>query len=165
MKISLIVAMASNRAIGINGKMPWRLPADLKHFKKLTMGSAVLMGRKTFEAIGHPLPGRENIIITRNSGYRQPDCLVFTDLISALRHCATRPEIFVIGGASLYQDLLSQAHFLYLTEIHKNFTGDTFFPEFNRQDWLELEKRQIDDDPTVDYAYTFSKYARKNINI
>ena len=156
MKISLIVAMASNRVIGINGQMPWHLSADLKRFKSITMGAPVLMGRKTFEAIGHPLPGRTNIIISRKAGYRQPGCETFSNLVDSLKFCADSPEIFVIGGASLYQSLLPYANFLYLTEIDKNFSGDTSFPEIDRQHWREIEKQHVDNDATIDFSYSFS---------
>src|SRR5512136_2076167 len=98
MKISLIVAMASNRAIGLNNQMPWHLSADLKKFKKITMGAPILMGRKTYESIGRPLPGRTNIIISRNPDYRQEGCLVFNDIEKALAYCRDAEEVFVIGG-------------------------------------------------------------------
>lgn len=157
MKISLIVALASNRVIGLNGQMPWHLSADLKRFKQITMGSPIIMGRKTFEAIGKALPGRSNIIISRNADYQQPGCLVFTDIDSALQHCADNPEVFVIGGATLYQTLLPMADFLYLTEIDKDFPGDTFFPEIDVKNWREIEREQIDNDPSVDFSYRFLK--------
>ena len=156
--------MARNRVIGINGQMPWHLSADLKRFKQITMGSPILMGRKTFEAIGKPLPGRSNIIISRNTAYRQHDCLTFGDIASALRHCADSAEIFVIGGASLYEALLPSADYLYLTEIDKDFAGDTFFPEIDRKDWRELERQDIDADPSVDFSYRFSKLEHLSVN-
>ena len=157
MKISLIVAMASNRAIGLNKQMPWHLSADLKRFKQITMGSPILMGRKTFEAIGKPLPGRSNIVISRDPAYRQPDCLVFGDIDSALQHCAGSAEVFVIGGATLYQALLPRADYLYLTEINKDFAGDTFFPEIDSQCWRETEREFVDNDQSVDFTYSFVK--------
>lgn len=157
MKISLIVAMASNRAIGINGQMPWHLSADLKRFKQITMGSPILMGRKTFEAIGKPLPGRSNVIISRDSDYKQPGCLVFNDIDSALEHCSDSPEVFVIGGATLYQALLPRADYLYLTEIDKDFAGDTFFPTLDSAHWRVLESERVTDDQSVDFSYCFSR--------
>lgn len=157
MKISLIVAMARNRAIGLNGLMPWHLSADLKRFKQITMGKPVLMGRKTFEAIGRPLPGRSNIVISRNADYRQDGCLVFTDIDSALSFCADSDEVFVIGGATLYQALLPYADYLYLTEIDKDFAGDTFFPAIDPLDWREIEREEVVDDQTVDFSYRFLK--------
>lgn len=160
MKISLIVAMASNRVIGLNGQMPWHLSADLKRFKRITMGSPVLMGRKTFEAIGKPLPGRNNIIISRDPAYRQPGCLVFNDIDSALEHCSDSSEVFVIGGATLYQALLPRADYLYLTEIDQDFAGDTFFPEIDARQWRELEREDVTDDQSVDFSYRFLKLER-----
>ncbi|WP_045779753.1 dihydrofolate reductase, partial [Methylocucumis oryzae] len=129
MEIALIAAIASNRAIGVNNKMPWHLSADLKRFKQLTMGFPIIMGRKTFESIAKPLPGRTNIIISRNLSWQQPGCLVFTSLEQALLAAEQLSErVFVIGGATLYQALLPQASVLYLTEIQQDFAGDTFFP-------------------------------------
>jgi len=160
MKLSLIVAMASNRAIGLNGQMPWHLSADLKHFKKVTMGAPILMGRKTFEAIGRPLPGRSNWLISRDPSYRVDGCTSFNDLSSALAQANGYPEVFVIGGATLYQALLPQADCLYLTEIHRDFAGDTFFPAIDRDDWQEVERLDVNDDRTVDFAYSFLKLVR-----
>lgn len=157
MKISIIVAMASNRAIGQNNQMPWHLSADLKKFKKITMGSPILMGRKTFESIGHPLPGRRNIIISRNKHYQQKDCDVFNNVEKAMSACEKNDEIFIIGGASIYESTLSRANFLYLTQIHKKFDGDTFFPFIDNQIWKEIEREDINDDPSVSFTYSFVK--------
>lgn len=163
MKISIIVAMASNRVIGLNNQMPWHLSADLKKFKQITMGVPILMGRKTFQSIGRPLPGRTNIIISRDPGYRQDGCLVFNDLDLALASaCQGAEEIFVIGGSTLYQTMLQRADTLYLTEIKKEFQGDTFFPPWNPTDWIEVEREDIDDDPTVDFSYSFLKFEKKH---
>jgi len=157
MKISLIVAMASNRAIGLNNQMPWHLSADLKKFKKITMGAPILMGRKTYESIGRPLPGRTNIIISRNPSYSQPGCLVFNDIDKALASCGDSDEIFVIGGSDLYKSMLPVADTLYLTQIHQDFSGDTFFPEIDAGQWVEVEREDIDDDPDVSFSYSFLK--------
>ncbi|MBS3963779.1 MAG: dihydrofolate reductase [Methylomonas sp.] len=162
MKISLIAAMASNRVIGRDGQMPWHLSADLKHFKRTTLGAPVIMGRKTFDAIGHPLPGRTNIIISRNPEYRQPGCTVFHDIADALRFCAVSPEVFVIGGATLYQAFLPMADWVYLTEIHQVFAGDTWFPQLDVRDWYEVVREEVSTDPTVDFSYSFVKYARRD---
>jgi dihydrofolate reductase len=162
MKISLIVAMDSNRVIGLDGKMPWHLSADLKRFKQITLGSPILMGRKTFDAIGRPLPGRENLIISRNPDYRQPGCRVFTDIESALRHAHASPELFVIGGATLYEAMLAQAEYLYLTLIHHEFVGDTRFPAIDYAAWRTLERVDVANDSSVDFAYSFLKLARRN---
>ena len=160
MKISLIVAMAGNRAIGINGRMPWHLSADLKHFKKITLGSPVIMGRKTFDAIGRPLPGRDNVVVSRNADYHCPGARVFGDIETALQACQDRDEVFIIGGATLYQAMLPAADYLYLTLIHKDFAGDTFFPDFDASMWREIDRTDIDDDASVDFSYSFIKLAR-----
>ena len=160
MKISLIVAMASNRAIGLNNQMPWHLSADLKKFKQITMGSPILMGRKTYESIGRPLPGRINIIISRNSSYQQDNCLVFDNVEKALASCQKYDEIFIIGGATFYEVMLAKADTLYLTQIHKTFDADTFFPEINPQEWKEVTREDITDDQSVDFSYSFIKLER-----
>lgn len=162
MKISIIVAMASNRVIGLNNKMPWHLPADLKRFRKITMGSPILMGRKTFESIGRPLPGRTNIIISRNPAYKQDGCLVINDLETAIKTgCQMAGEIFIIGGSDLYQALLPVADTLYITKIDKNFEGNTFFPEINPADWLEMEREDIRNDTEAGFDYSFIRLRRK----
>jgi len=160
MELSLIVAMASNRTIGLDKKMPWHLSADLQHFKKVTMGSPIIMGRKTFESIGRPLPGRKNIIISRNKDYQQAGCLVFNDLSEALVSCESEESVFVIGGATLYEATLAHADNLYITQIHQEFSGDTWFPEINAADWHECEREDITDDARVDFDYSFIRYQR-----
>ena len=161
MKISLIVAMASNRVIGLNNQMPWHLSADLKKFKKITLGSAVLMGRKTYESIGRPLPGRTNIIISRNPDYRQDGCRVVNTIESAVKTgCASADEIFIIGGSDLYKATLPIADTIYLTMINKAFDGDTFFPDLAMQDWAEAERDDINDDPDAAFSYSFLKLDR-----
>ena len=155
MKLSIIVAMASNHAIGLNNEMPWHLSADLKKFKKITMGSPILMGRKTYESIGRPLPGRNNIIISRNSAYTQQGCLVFNSIEEAISDCQKYDEIFIIGGASFYEAMLPKAHCLYLTQINKSFEADTYFPSINKDEWREIAREDIDNDPSVDFSYSF----------
>jgi len=117
MKLSLIVAMADNHVIGHNNRLPWHLPADLKHFRAITLGKPVLMGRKTWESIGRPLPGRTNIVITRNADYLAADCVVVHSLDEALRAAGSAAEVMVIGGAELYRQALPQADTLYLTLV------------------------------------------------
>lgn len=161
MKISLIVAMSSNRVIGLDNQMPWHLSADLKKFKAVTMGFPIIMGRKTFEAIGKPLPGRMNIIISRNADYQQAGCEVFGSLELAIEHaCRQSEHAFVIGGATLYDAALPFADELYLTEIHQNFAGDTFFPELNSAEWQEVAREDIADDPLVEFTYSFLKFVK-----
>jgi len=160
MKLSLIVAMAANRTIGINKQMPWHLSADLKHFKKITLGHPIIMGRKTFESIARPLPGRQNIIISRDIHYQQEGCLVFNDLDAAVQHCADKEEVFVIGGATLYDVTLARADRLYITQIHQSFEGDTWFPEINAAKWREVAREDVDNDASVDFKYSFICYER-----
>jgi dihydrofolate reductase len=165
MKISLIVAMASNRVIGLNNQMPWHLSADLKKFKKITIGSPILMGRKTYESIGKPLPGRTTIIVSRNLKYRQDGCLVFNDLETALKKaCNSANEVFVIGGSDLYEALLPIADAIYLTIINREFQGDTFFPDLDLNDWSEVEREDINDDPDAAFSYSFLKLEKANKN-
>ena len=155
MKISIIVAMASNRAIGLNNQMPWHLSADLKKFKQITMGSPILMGRKTYESIGRALPGRDNIIISRNVNYQQQGCFVFNSIDHAIVHCQQHDEIFIIGGANFYQTMLPRTTTLYLTHINQSFEADTFFPSINQEEWKEVAREDIDNDSSVDFSYSF----------
>jgi dihydrofolate reductase len=140
--INVIAAMAQNRVIGINNTLPWRLPADLQHFKALTMGHHIIMGRKTFESIGKPLPGRTTVIVTRDASYRVDGCITATSLDAAIAACATDPDIFFVGGADLYAQILPRADRLYLTEIQAEYDGDARFPEFDRGVWHEIERQQ-----------------------
>ena len=156
MKISLIVAVASNGVIGHNGQMPWHLSADLKRFKQITMGKPIIMGRKTFESIGKALPGRTNIIISHNRAYQQPDCLMCHDLESALLiGCKESNEVFVIGGSALFAATLPYATTLHLTEIHQEFVGDTYFPEWDRTKWTVVSQETVGNDPQVPFTYSF----------
>lgn len=141
-RLSLLAAMASNRVIGINNALPWRLSADLKRFKALTMGQIIIMGRKTYESIGRPLPGRINIIVTRQADFSVADATVTRSLEEALTACLPHEdkEIFIIGGAELYQQSLAHCQRLYLTEVQKDFEGDAYFPEFDRHDWYETSR-------------------------
>jgi dihydrofolate reductase len=140
-RLHLIAAVASNGVIGSAGKLPWHLPEDLKHFKTLTSGHPVIMGRRTWESLGRALPGRENIVVTRNRNYEAPGARVASSLRAALALCAQAPVAFVIGGAELYADALELADVLVLTEIQRSFEGDTRFPEFDRNQWREVERR------------------------
>jgi dihydrofolate reductase len=161
MKISLIVAMSSNRVIGMDNHMPWHLSADLKKFKQITMGFPIILGRKTFEAIGKPLPGRTNIIISRNLGYQYDGCRVFASLEAALSYaCGESPQVFVIGGATLYEAVLPIADELYLTKIEQEFVGDTFFPELDATKWREVAREDIADDPQVNFRYSFLRLVK-----
>ena len=166
MKISLIVAMATNRVIGLDNKMPWHLSADLKKIKAITMGAPILMGRKTYESIGRPLPGRNNIIISRNLDYQQAGCLVFNDINTAIETSSKdADEIFIIGGAELYKAILPLANNLYLTLINQDFNGDTFFPEIDFNAWTEVSREDISNDISVNFSYSFLKLSKSNQNI
>lgn len=156
--INVIAAMARNRVIGIRNTLPWRLPADLQHFKALTMGHHIIMGRKTFESIGKPLPGRTTVIISRNADYRVKNCVTADSIDSAITACGDDPEIFFVGGAELYGQVLSRANRLYLTEIQADYPGDAYFPAFDAKDWLETA-RQVHLSPDG-LGYHFVTYQR-----
>jgi len=160
MKLSIIVAMANNRVIGCDNKMPWHLSADLKKFKKITMGKPILMGRKTFESIGRPLPGRTNIIISRQKSYSVLGCQVFTNINSALKAFDDAEEIMIIGGSGIYEALLPLTENIYLTQINHNFKGDVFFPELDNSQWNEVTNLKVFDDKTVPFDYFFKKLER-----
>jgi len=129
-RLSIVAALARNRVIGTDNRLPWHLPEDLRRFKALTLGHPVVMGRKTHASIGRPLPGRSNIVITRGHGYAAPGCIVVHTLEAALDAAAATDEIFVIGGAEIYALALARADRLHLTEIHADFPGDALFPAF-----------------------------------
>ena len=141
-RIYLVAAVASNGIIGAKGELPWRLPEDLKHFKRLTMGHPVIMGRRTWESLKGPLPGRENIVVTRNRGYEAPGAAVASSLEGALALCAGEAVVFVIGGSTLFDESLPIAAGLVITEIHKDFEGDTWFPQYDRSRWKESQREQ-----------------------
>jgi dihydrofolate reductase len=139
-RIYLIAAVASNGIIGVDGRLPWHLPEDLKHFKKLTLGHPVIMGRKTWESLGKALPGRENIVVSSQAGYEAQGAAVASSLEGALALCAGEPVAFVIGGYRLFLDSLPLAAGIVLTEIQREFAGDTYFPDFERSAWRETQR-------------------------
>ncbi|MDD5037351.1 MAG: type 3 dihydrofolate reductase [Methylococcaceae bacterium] len=155
MKISLIVAMSSNHVIGVDNRMPWHLSADLKRFRTITHGKPILMGRKTHESIGRPLPGRRNIILTHSHDYRAEGCSIAHTLAEAITEAGAVDELMIIGGSSLYERFLPEANRLYLTLIDREFDGDTFFPPLDMMHWKTIESETIDDDPDVDFSYRF----------
>lgn len=164
--LALIWAMAHNRVIGRNNTLPWRLPADLRHFRNITTGHPVIMGRKTFESLGKPLSGRTNIVLTRDPAYSPAGCLVVSSLDEALAVAARHtippdPLIFVIGGGNLYQQTLPLAHRLYITLVDMEVEGDAHFPEFSPADWEETEKETHAADDKNPCAYTFLTLQRK----
>lgn len=155
MKLSLIFAMDRNRLIGRGNQLPWHLPADLKHFKAVTMGKPIIMGRLTYESIGKPLPGRRNIVVSRDAGYSAPGCEVVTSPEAALQAVAHVDEAMVIGGANLYRQMLPHADRLYITFIDAEFEGDAWFPEWNADEWREVRRdaHRPDERNTVPYAF------------
>jgi dihydrofolate reductase len=161
MKLSLIVAMDQKGVIGINNALPWRLSADLKYFKSVTMGKPIIMGRKTHESIGKPLPGRRNIIISRNQDYSAAGCEVCHSLAEALTHCAGEPEVVVIGGRDIFIAAIDRADRIYLTEVHADVLGDTFFPVFDRLQWHEVERQKFPADEKNEYPHSFVVLDRK----
>ncbi len=139
-RIYLVAAVAANGIIGAGGKLPWHLPEELKHFKRLTLGHPVIMGRRTWESLKGPLPQRENIVVTRTAGYRAEGAAVAGSLEGALALCAGEPVAFVIGGTRLFEEALPLAAGLVLTEIRRDYPGDTWFPAWDRSQWRESQR-------------------------
>lgn len=162
MKLSLVVAMDKNRVIGIDGGLPWHLSTDLKYFRDITMGKPIIMGRKTYESIGRPLPGRRNIVVTRNDQLEAPGCDVVTSLDAALELVQDVPEVMMVGGASLYLDTLLMADHIYMTEVHAEVEGDTWFPEIDQKQWREVSRTAFSADEKNEYDYSFVVYERKD---
>lgn len=160
MIISLIVAVDENNGIGKDNQLPWHLPADLKHFKTLTTGHPVIMGRKTFESIGKALSNRRNIVISRQLNYTAEGAETVSSLKDSFRICRDENEIFIIGGAQIFEQSLELADFLYLTVIRHNFHADTFFPEIDKKKWIEESVINCEPDEKNKYSYTFIKYRR-----
>ena len=163
MMISMIAAMAHDRVIGLDNQMPWHLPADLAHFKRVTLGKPVLMGRKTFESIGRPLPGRRNLVISRNPDYRADGVEVIDSVAAALALLADSDvaELMVIGGGHLYGQLLPRAERLYLTRIDLAVEGDTRFPAFDEGDWSCIERELHQPDEKNPHPYCFETWQRR----
>lgn len=159
--ISIVVAMDKNKVIGKDNQLPWHLPADLAFFKKITMGKAIVMGRKTYESIGKPLPGRQNIILTRNKDYAALGCTVIhsVDDIFALEQKETN-EICVIGGAEIFKEVLAVADRLYITMIDNEFSGDTYFPPYDETDWALITREKGPKDEKNPYDYYFTVYEK-----
>jgi dihydrofolate reductase len=154
-RVNLIVAWGRNRVIGRAGTLPWHLPADLRHFRATTMGHPIVMGRRTWESIGRALPGRRNIVVTRNRAWSAPGCDSAGGLAPALALCAGQPEVFIIGGAQLFAEALPLARRLFLTEIDADFEGDTFFPPFDRAGWRESAREHLAPEPGRAFALDF----------
>jgi dihydrofolate reductase len=159
--ISFVVAMDENRAIGKDNDLPWYLPNDLKHFKKTTMGKPVVMGRKTYESIGKPLPGRENIVVTRDQSYHAEGTITVHSVDEVLQWEAE--EICVIGGTEIFKLFLPVADRLYITEIHHTFDADTYFPELSDEDWAEVSRTAGIVDEKNKYPHEFVVYEKINM--
>ena len=164
MIISIIVAMDETRGIGLDGRLPWHLPADLKRFKSLTMGHHLIMGRKTFASIGRPLPGRTTIIVTRDQSFQPEGCLVAHSLETALEFARLDLEndVFVIGGAEIFVQAIELADRIYLTQVHSSLPADVYFPEFAAADWQEIDSEYHPADEKNRYPFTYKTLARVN---
>ncbi len=166
--ISAIVAMGENRAIGKNNQLLWHLPADLKHFKAMTTGHTIIMGRKTFDSIGQPLPQRTNIVLTRDPLFSEAGCQKAASLQEAIKWATQKEKnnssssiIFIIGGADIYQQALPFLQRIYLTLVHCSVEGDVFFPELNMREWQETAREDHAADENNKYAYSFLQLERK----
>jgi len=158
-QLSIIVAVAHDGVIGVNNTLPWHLPEDLKRFRALTMGHHIIMGRKTYDSLGRLLPGRTTVIVTRNENYKVEGALVANSLEAAIALCKNDDEVFLIGGAELYQAGLKLAHKLYITEIELNVIGDAFFPALIAEEWQETEREAHTSEKGLNFNYV--TYIRK----
>tara|TARA_R110002050_G_scaffold269917_2_gene412663 strand:+ start:213585 stop:214076 length:492 start_codon:yes stop_codon:yes gene_type:complete len=158
MKLAIIVATDEQGLIGKENDLPWKLSADLQYFRRVTMGKPLIMGRNTHESIGRALPGRKNIIVTKNKTYQAEDCTVVHSINDALLACENMDEVMVMGGASLYEQLLPTADKLYLTQVHASLAGDTWFPTFEKNEWIEISRENHQADEKNEYAYSFIVY-------
>jgi dihydrofolate reductase len=159
--ITLIVAVADSGAIGRDNALPWHLPEDLKHFKRLTLGKPVLMGRKTFESIGKPLPGRHNIVVTRDANYRRDGVTVVHDVDAAIHAAGEVPQIMVIGGAELFRVFLPRAGRVHFTRVHADISGDVHWPALDERVWRVVESERHEADERHAHAYTFELWEKR----
>lgn len=153
MELSIIVAMAQNRAIGRDNQLLWHISADLRRFKAITMGHTIIMGRRTYQSIGRPLPGRRNIVVSRNPSFSAEGCTVAQSLEAALALCPAGDEAFVIGGGQIYAQALPLAHRMYITLVHSDMEADTFFPEYDPAQWRVVAEQE--DSQADGLAFTF----------
>jgi dihydrofolate reductase len=166
MIISMIAAVATNSVIGKDNDLVWRLPDDMKYFMETTQNHFVIMGRKNYESIPHkyrPLPNRVNIIVTKQKGYKAPDCIITNTIEEALDYARdqAQEEVFVIGGGQIYKQSLPLAHKLYITEVKEYFKGDTYFPDFDHRQWDETSRKHHDKDDKHKHEFDFVIYNRK----
>ena len=159
--LGLVVAISSNNAIGKDNQLLWHLPADLKHFKSITSGHTIIMGRKTYDSIGKPLPNRRNIVITRQKNLQLDGVEVVNSLDEALALCKGDEKVFVIGGAEIYRQAISICDKIELTRVHQEFEADAFFPELDKETWKEVWKEDHLPDEKNKFAYTFSTLERR----
>jgi dihydrofolate reductase len=154
MTVSIVVAISENHAIGKDNKLLWHLPKDLKHFKEITTGGTVIMGRKTYDSVGRPLPNRRNIVITRQQ-IEIPGCEVVNSIEAALALCRDTDEVFIVGGAEIYKLAMHLTDRIYLTIVHENFDADTYFPEIKSDIWKETERTDHEPDDKNPLPYSF----------
>ena len=159
--ISIIAAIGNNWVVGINNKLPWDLPADMEHFRQKTLGKPVIMGQKTLESIGKPLPGRTNIVLTLDENFHPQGCTVAHSIEEALGAAKDFEEVMICGGVSIYKQFLPLADRMYLTRIKNDFEGDAFFPEFDWEDWKEVERIEHPAGDGNPYKYSFITLERK----
>ncbi len=163
MIISLVAAASDNNVIGNKGQLPWKMPADMKFFKDLTMGHVVIMGRKTYESMGKPLPGRKNIVVTQNIFFKAEGCTVLGSLTEAFNAFTDEKEVFVIGGAQIYSQSLQKADKIYLTRIHCTVEGDAHFVKLPEKEWVETRHNNHPADNKNPYSYSFIELVHKKL--
>jgi dihydrofolate reductase len=160
LQISIIVALSENNVVGLRNQLPWKLSADLKRVKSLTMGHHIIMGRKTFESIGRPLPGRTNVIITRNTNYKAEGCVIASSLQHALEIAVNDTEVFIFGGGEIFKEAMPLASKIYMTRVHTHLEGDTYFPEIKPFDWRIVELQEFKADEKNEFDYSFMTLIR-----
>ena len=160
MKLSIIVATDEEGLIGKDNDLPWKLSADLQYFRRVTMGKALIMGRRTHESIGRALPGRKNIVITSDEEYESDGCTISFSVQQALQECENIEEAMVMGGASLYKQFLPEASTIYLTLVHATLSGDTWFPDWDKNQWQVLSEEKFSADEKNEHPYSFIVYKR-----
>jgi dihydrofolate reductase len=163
MKLFIVAAVANNNVIGNENRLIWHLPADLKHFKELTMGHTMIMGRKTFESIGQPLKGRKTIVVTTQPDYDAQGCQLAHSIEEAIKMVKNEKEVFIAGGAEIYRQTINLYHTrrIFLTRIYANFEGDTFFPDIDPEKWEIIEREDHQPDEKNQYSFSFLTYKRK----